>query len=875
MRLSNRLFVVILAIAVALTGLLMPLAALPAQGQAQDTVTITVAVPNFLKEVFSDKFLGEFQSTNPGVKVNVVNTSQGAGNAAIVGLDKHLEDVGKFVSAADVIYVEGSAVSPEATKAGYYLDLSPLVSEDQSLNTADFHPAVWQAFQWDKGIWALPVSTNVVILSYNPASFDKAGLAYPNDQWTMADLDNAIRKLAQKDANGKVISKGIDVFAGYSDLILLRSLLGEGLYDASNIPNTPKLTKPGVEALLDTWYKIDKDELIGNDFNKAPLSATNIFAVVFPSNEPEQKRVGTLLPGGKAGLDTSGFAISKGTQHPDKAYALAKFLTTRAEIPNRFTATPARKSLANIQTGSGGLTINVPAEVQQLIDKAVANGFSVNEMRYAGYMAQALKKMKDEKLDAKAALEAAEIQAIKDQQTAADKKDKITVAVSTPVPETALASGKIALKFGIVGFSNQLPNKEKWDKVKDEFAASDPQVGRVDYNIGFAQIDKLAEQNDCFYLPYNAVPSVSPSLLLNLDPFLTSDTSFDKNDVSATMLTQVTRDNKIYALPISIEPFILKYDTEKFSKAGAQAPAKGWTVDAFKDALKVLKIDPKDPPPFVGANTGGVHILMLVAAYGALPLDYRSDPPVINYTDPATVEAIRQVLDLAKQGYIKYDALASLTGGGFSFGQQNAPIFTDSLSIFTFGLGNASTPQTYKPTTYPRGSKYAAISYNISTAYISANSKNPEACYRWISTVAKHPELFSAMPVRRSQLSDPNLAQMQGADIVGLYGEFDALLKDPNTISIPSQFSGGASPTGFLLQYWLYEAFDSYVLKDGDLDAGLKDGEAKAKAFQECAVNLPPLDASSMEKQREYIKAFGECATKVDPKLKPLFDLIR
>ena len=75
MRLNSRLFVVILAIAVALTGLLMPLAALPAQGQAQDTVTITVAVPNFLKEVFSDKFLGDFQSANPGIKVNVVTSS--------------------------------------------------------------------------------------------------------------------------------------------------------------------------------------------------------------------------------------------------------------------------------------------------------------------------------------------------------------------------------------------------------------------------------------------------------------------------------------------------------------------------------------------------------------------------------------------------------------------------------------------------------------------------------------------------------------------------------------------------------------------------------------------------------------------------------
>jgi len=35
----------------------------------------------------------------------------------------------------------------------------------------------------------------------------------------------------------------------------------------------------------------------------------------------------SLLPGGKAGLEAQGFAISAGTQHPDAAYALVKYLS--------------------------------------------------------------------------------------------------------------------------------------------------------------------------------------------------------------------------------------------------------------------------------------------------------------------------------------------------------------------------------------------------------------------------------------------------------------------------------------------------------------------------------------------------------------------
>jgi ABC-type glycerol-3-phosphate transport system substrate-binding protein len=315
------------------------------------------------------------------------------------------------------------------------------------------------------------------------------------------------------------------------------------------------------------------------------------------------------------------------------------------------------------------------------------------------------------------------------------------------------------------------------------------------------------------------------------------------------------------------------YDSQKFSNAGLPAPAAGWTIDAFKNAVKTLKLDPKDPPPFEAPGTGGLHLLMLTAAYGGLPIDFRTDPPTISFTDPATVDAIRQVLDLAKQGYLKYDAVGNLMGGVFFNSGPTAAIYTETLSLFSFNRAmDTAKSNAYKPTVYPRGSTYGAASYNVSTAYISAKSSVPEACYRWISTLAKHPELLSALPARRSLLSA--LAETQGPDVVALYNETDKLLQDPNTITFPSQFSSGTSLTGYLIQHWLYQAFDKYVLEDKDLEAALKDAEGIAKGFQACTVNLPPLDTSDTEKARNYIKQFGDCATKVDPSLKSLFDLM-
>ena len=104
-------------------------------------------------------------------------------------------------------------------------------------------------------------------------------------------------------------------------------------------------------------------------------------------------------------------------------------------------------------------------------------------------------------------------------------------------------------------------------------------------------------------------------------------------------------------------------------------------------------LETTDPAPFVATNTNGTHLLILMAAYGGLPLDYRTNPPTINFTTPANVDAIRQVLDLAKAGYIKYDALGSIDFGGNRL-DRSAPIYSDTLNAFNFrfGPGNAANP---------------------------------------------------------------------------------------------------------------------------------------------------------------------------------------
>jgi len=874
-----------------LTVVLVLLGGATAPATAQDSSAILqVSIPEFMRNVLDETIFQQFEADNPGVTVKIVYSDFDAlsPTSPASSLDDHLQAASDYASSADVLAVTSNTLSVEATRAGYFLDLSPLVNGDSTLNIPDFIPAVWNSFQCDQGVWALPVSEDITILTYDPDAFDQAGLSYPDANWTMDDLANAARTLAQRNVDNSVSVPGLEVTNGGLPL-LFRSLLGHGFYDPNTLPTPPQLDDPALEQLLTTWLELENDGVAVSEFSEQsdqiPMRIEGSFGLVANPGNPDQTPYqGALLPGGYAGLDVQGFAVSAGTLYPEQAYALAKFLTNSVEVANNpFGVRPARQSLAGVEAPTGGngngggrgggfrfFRANSP-EVQAAVDMALPNGLPVSELIYSDYVNAALTEMRSQGVDAAQALQDAETQAITNLQTARDRRANTVVSVATPVPEIVLQPGEVALNFGMTTFINPMPNRDQWTQLINDFVANDPQVGEINLNTDFGPGgDNIAGQSDCFYLPYNAVPSSDLTTLLNLDPFLSTDPSFDPNDLVGSTLAQVQENGMTYALPIDLQPQVLRFNSDLFARAGVPAPENGWTIDQFVDALRQLKTNPDDPAPFVPRDTG-TSLLILIAAYGGLPLDYRTDPPTVNFTDPATVDAIQQVLDLAKDGYIDYQELGR---ANFIFrvnSEEQDAIFSESLNGFRFrievGQDNGDNP--YRMTTFPRGSQFSAAAYSVGTAYISATTQNAEACYRWISQLAQHPELFSGMPARRSLINDPTYAASQGADVVATYNQFDQLLQDPNTIAFPSAF-GGASPATFLLQFWLNRAFDNYVLHDADLQTELTNAQTYAQGYQQCIASIPPLDPATQDRG-DYFGQFVNCATQVDPSMASFF----
>ena len=886
MRIRGRSFLSFVAI-ILLIAAVVPLATL--QAQNNNNIVISLVMSSFNADTITPQMITDFQTANPGVNVNLVKYDPSI-PAETSGLDAYLTGIQTYATQGDVLYIDSqrTRITTAATSAGYFLDLAPLASSDANLKVDDFIPAMYNSFQWDKGLWALPISADALIMTYDPAAFDKVGLAYPDAKWTMTDIVAAADKLTVKDPSGAVTQAGFAVTPATSYEYLFRSLLGgDGFYDASTVPNLPKFDSPAAEALFDSWIQLETNKEIGtsqNDFQNDAMSIGNVSTFLRPGrgNNNAPVRKGVLLPGGKSGLSVQGFAVSGGTQHPEQAYALAAFLTTRSELVNRGSITPSRKSLigGNSSGGNGGggngFRTSITPDVQALIDTALANAMTPGDMRYADYLPLALKNMQTNGVTSKVALQDAETQANTDEQAAIAKKSANAINVATPVPTQVLTAGKVAINFGMTSFVSPMPNQDQWNALIQQFTASDPQVGRITFDTTpqFGQISAAVQKYDCFYLPYNAVPTVDLGLVLNIDPLMAGDSTFDKTDMIGNVMDQVSRDSKTWAYPIMVQPTILQYDADAFAKANLQPPTSNFTINEFNDDVKALRPDPSLPAPF-SSNSNGTALLILMADYGGLPLDYRTNPPTVDFTSQATVDAITQVLDLAKNGYIDYTALSALNFGGGGQNNLETAIYGNLLNAFNGrarqgNANGAASKSTYKPASYPIGKTYSAVSFSIGTAYISATSQNPEGCYRWITTIAKHPELFSAMPARRSMLDDPALAGAQGADTVALYHQVDNLMSSPNTVALPSLQGAGGSPSLFLLQHWLFEAFDNYVLNGKDLTSSLKDAQGYVTTFQACAAAIPPFDPTT-QNQRDYNAAFTACATKADPRLKTAF----
>jgi ABC-type glycerol-3-phosphate transport system substrate-binding protein len=287
----------------------------------------------------------------------------------------------------------------------------------------------------------------------------------------------------------------------------------------------------------------------------------------------------------------------------------------------------------------------------------------------------------------------------------------VQVEVATAVPQGTIPSDESTLHFGVIGLTSSLSNAEQWTTLLDTFSATDPDIAQADFEVSTIEdLTEVAQRYDCFYLANNPLATFDTDVLLPLDPLMDADPGFNPDDFVAQVLPQFQQDGRTYGLPLVISPLLLSIDTEQFNKAGVPIPEQGWRVAEFADALDRLHAANPSMPALsvLSPDPVNTHLLILIAAHGGLPIDYRTQPVSVNFTEAMDVAAIRQVLDLVKAGYISYEGASSVLAADAA-----SPIrlqWVDPLGQLLFARGGNNAH--YRVVGFPSGS-YTAATFGV------------------------------------------------------------------------------------------------------------------------------------------------------------------
>ncbi|MCB9454495.1 MAG: extracellular solute-binding protein [Anaerolineaceae bacterium] len=851
----------------------------PAHAQ-DEPVILTLGVESWMLDTFTGTLLDGFEAEHPGVQVVVVPLAEHnlTPPKMVETVDEFVQQARDFAAQADVLLVDSTMLSAEFLRTGALLNITPLLAADATANLDDFYPALLDSFRWDNAVWGLPVGGSLGLLLYDAYAFDTAGLAYPNTRWTLADFVTAGNMLAAAAQNGQIESG----LLWLDPPTLFRALLGREIALTKTAPPLPVLDDPELPGLLDTWLPFYRAEQAARDAGENFLAGPLLIGDMFLANNSlgDRNYTASLLPGESAAvLNVQGFAVSAGTTYPELAYRLAQHFTHQPEAALYLHGdAPARRSVEALMAAGR------PAETQALIAAGLANAIPLSDEFYFTYTRRALEQMAQDNLDARTALQIVQqdVYRILAAVTAAAENSPAIVVAPPPAPP-ASDGDEAVLRFNLEEMESPLPNRTLWDAAAAAFVAQDSQVGQVVVDTRWLSFADYAAQYDCFYLNDNAVSSADLSLVLDIEPLLAADPYFVEADMVAGTMSQVRSQGGTWALPVTLYPLVIWYNREILGQAGVPEPISGWDITTLENTLRQLA-QHGDGAPFRTETWGETTLLMLIAAYGGRLFDNTTEPTSFYLDDPIAIAATQQALDLGRAGLFHYQALGTNYGGFFNINDR-VPIYSGYLTTFGYRMQQRAAGDPYRAVTFPRGSRYTPMSYQLGTAYVSAATSYPEACYRWLRYVTSQPELWSGMPAQRSLLDEAALMFSAGEDLLALYRVFDAALQRPDVLIFGSIFSGSYGDNLYSQEsahfitgmgnLWMRRAFDSYVLADADLTEAMTTAQQYIAEYTECIVAITPpahpLEQLDNAARQAYFDRFTNCALVIDPSLESLY----
>jgi multiple sugar transport system substrate-binding protein len=242
---------------------------------------------------------------------------------------------------------------------GLWLPLDDFVAANTGFS--DFSPSLFEQGSYKGAINYIPISWNNIMINYNRALFDAAGVAYPKRGWTWDDFRETAKALTVKDGSGTVTQFGYEVpsqnffvqpwfFSNGTGVLtpdwsasnMLDPKVAETLqylYDLIHVDGVSPI--PGADT-MDNQFMAGQVAMISRGqwiVQSAKANNVNMDIAIPPMKEKEATVIGF-----------GAYAINKATANADLAEALVLELTseeTQREQGERGGGVPGRKAAAS------------------------------------------------------------------------------------------------------------------------------------------------------------------------------------------------------------------------------------------------------------------------------------------------------------------------------------------------------------------------------------------------------------------------------------------------------------------------------------------------------------------------------------------------
>ena len=294
-----------------------------------------------------DGIVKAFEEQNPGVKIEF----------QVTPFDQYLPKILSQMAAGDppdVIGVENTPF-PQFVDKNVLLNLNDYLASSSKLKKEDFFQSLLERYTYNETVFGIPYDAQPgTMLFYNPAIYDKMGVSYPDENTTIEEYYDKLKKLTHKDGDKTIY--------GAAAVTWEQAVYGHGgrLVDDLRNPKMCMLNSPeakeGLQLAVDMMLvheaipSIATIESIGGStgalfytgqaashfngfwdlvFNQDPYIDNSIKATVYPTKDLLNR---TYRTGGTA------YAITRNAKNPELAWKFIEMFMGKEGYENAVAA---------------------------------------------------------------------------------------------------------------------------------------------------------------------------------------------------------------------------------------------------------------------------------------------------------------------------------------------------------------------------------------------------------------------------------------------------------------------------------------------------------------------------------------------------------